>query len=150
TLKVGANQHGKEGARIQAPSQKQAAAMLNVSRDSVQKGRMVIERGTGGLQHAVDAGRVSVSAAAALALADKDSQVRVLALADDEIIDEAAHIKRSRQVAKRAPRRSESRADLLAGLKVTVPAVAKKTSTRSLKARCKRSITSTELSPISC
>src|SRR5947209_8470887 len=70
TLKLGDNQHKKEGARIQAPSQKQAAAMLNVSRDSVQKGRMVIERGAGGLQHAVDAGRVSVSAAAKIALVD--------------------------------------------------------------------------------
>jgi hypothetical protein len=126
TLKLGWNQYTKEGARIQAPSQKKAAAMFNVGRDSVQKGRVVVERGSSDLQRAVDSGRISISAAAAIALADKDSQVRVLAMADHDIVDEAARIKRKGQVTKAARKLSDSRADLFSGLDIKIRADAKK------------------------
>jgi hypothetical protein len=125
TLKLGDNQYTKEGAGIQAPSQAQAAAMLNVSRGSVQKGRVVVERGSLDLQRAVEAGRVSVSAAAEIALTGKDSQVRLLALTDDEIVEEAARVRRERQIEKVAQQCSESRADLFAEFNVELPVDAK-------------------------
>ncbi len=63
TLTLGANQH-QEGAQIQAPSQSNAATMLNVGRSSVQAARKVIDRGTDELKHAVESGKIAVSAAA--------------------------------------------------------------------------------------
>jgi hypothetical protein len=60
TLPRGANQH----ASTDAPSQAAAAELLNVSRPSVQRAREVLARGTPELVEAVEAGRVSVSAAA--------------------------------------------------------------------------------------
>jgi hypothetical protein len=126
TLKLGDNQHVKEGAGIQAPSQKRAAAMFNISRDSIQKGRVVVERGSSDLQRAVDAGRVSVSAAASIALADKNAQVRVLTLDDDEIVNEAARIKKKARVVKAARKLSVSRADLFSGFDIKIRPDAKK------------------------
>jgi len=73
-LPVGANQH----ASIEAPSQKQAAELLNVSRASVQRAREVIDNGAPELVQAVERGEVSVSLAAAF-----------VALDDDEIKNEA-------------------------------------------------------------
>jgi hypothetical protein len=43
TLARGSNQHHREDASIDAPSQSQAAEMLNVSRSSVQRARQVLE-----------------------------------------------------------------------------------------------------------
>jgi hypothetical protein len=121
TLKLGANQHTKAGAGIQAPSQTQAADLLKVSRDSVQKGRLVLNHGTEELQRAVEAGRLAVSVAADLALAHPNWQIRVLALTPDEIIEEAKRLRRERYVAKVSKRCSTSRADLFAGLEIDVP-----------------------------
>jgi ParB-like nuclease family protein len=99
TLKLGDNQHAKEGAGFQAPSQGQAAAMLNVSRDSVQKARVVIERGTTDLQRAVEAGRLSVSAASEIARSDDALQAGVLGRDNDSVVREAARIRKERQAA---------------------------------------------------
>lgn len=62
-LPVGANQH----TAIAAPSQDTAAAMLNVSADSIQRARVVQERGAPDLIAAVERGVASVSAAAQVA-----------------------------------------------------------------------------------
>ncbi len=56
TLKVGANQH----VEISTPSQADAAQRLNVSRDSVQAARKVLEHGAPELVRAVEQGRVAV------------------------------------------------------------------------------------------
>jgi hypothetical protein len=62
TLKVGANQHAeKEGASIEAPSQSQAAEMLNVSRSSVQRARQVLEHADPEDVKAITEGKVTVS-----------------------------------------------------------------------------------------
>jgi ParB-like chromosome segregation protein Spo0J len=121
TLKLGDNQHRKEGAGFQAPSQGRAAAMLNVSRDSVQKARVIVERGTTDLQRAVEAGRVSVSAASEIARGDETSQDRVLAEGDEEVLREAARLRRER----RGPTVGQHDPDLFAGLTAKLPADAK-------------------------
>ncbi len=61
----------RQGASIDAPtrSQPEAAALLNVSRPSVQRARVVLERAAPELVAAVDAGRVPVSVASQLATA---------------------------------------------------------------------------------
>ncbi len=60
SLPKGANQH----ASIDAPSQADAAEMLNISRMSVQRARKVRESGDTKLIAAVESGEVTVSAAA--------------------------------------------------------------------------------------
>ena len=62
-LPVGSNQH----AQICAPSQSEAAGLLNVSRRTVQTAHTVSEHGAPELVDAVEQGRVSVSAAADVA-----------------------------------------------------------------------------------
>jgi hypothetical protein len=65
TLQVGANQHPKkEGASIEAPSQSEAAEMLNVSRSSVQRARQVLEHADPEDVKAVTAGKATVSGVA--------------------------------------------------------------------------------------
>src|SRR4051794_29645242 len=56
---------GRENAGIQAFSQGEAAGRLNVSRDSVQKARKVLEEGTPELVAKVDRGEVRLAEAAA-------------------------------------------------------------------------------------
>jgi hypothetical protein len=63
TLRLGDNQH----ASIEAPSQSDAASLLNVSRSGVQRAREVIDHGTPELVAAVDRGEVAVSTAADVA-----------------------------------------------------------------------------------
>lgn len=72
-LPRGTNQH----ASIEAPSQEDAARLLNVGRASVQRARKVAEEAAPQLREAVEAGRVSVSAAAGLIQAPPEEQIRV-------------------------------------------------------------------------
>lgn len=65
-LPVGANQHEAEGVGISTGS---AAGLLNVSRDSVQKARVVQREGAPELVEAVEQGKVAVSTAAEIARA---------------------------------------------------------------------------------
>lgn len=89
-LPRGANQH----AQIQAPSQSNAAELLNVSRSSVQSAAKVQEDGLPELAAMVQSGVVAVSTAALVAEAPAEEQREVIA-ADDEkaIIAKANEIK---------------------------------------------------------
>lgn len=75
TLRKGANQH----ASIEAPTQTQAAELLNVSRPSVQRAREVLDHGASELVAAVERGDVSVSAAAIAATLPQEHQQEVVA-----------------------------------------------------------------------
>lgn len=57
TLEIGANQH----VEISTPSQSVAAAMLNVSRESVISARKVLDQGSAELINKVDSGEIAVS-----------------------------------------------------------------------------------------
>jgi len=59
TLEKGVNQHTE----ISAPSQAEAASMLNVSTDSVQFARKVLDQGSEELINKVDGGEIAVSTA---------------------------------------------------------------------------------------
>lgn len=71
---LGSNQHSSEGAQICAPSQAEAAGLLNVSRRSVQSAAAVHAQGVPELVAAVDSGTIAVSAAAKLAERPPDVQ----------------------------------------------------------------------------
>jgi hypothetical protein len=64
TLRNGANQHREEGASTDAPSQNEAAEMLNVGRASVQRARQVLDRAAPADVVAITAGKATVSAVA--------------------------------------------------------------------------------------
>lgn len=74
-LPKGSNQH----ASIEAPSQAQAAELLNVSRASVQRAAEVQQHGTPGLAAALAAGTVSASAAAEVAKLPEAEQQEIVA-----------------------------------------------------------------------
>jgi hypothetical protein len=78
TLELGANQH----AATAAPSQGQAAKLLNVSPDSIQRARKVRAKGVPELVRAVEDGRLAVSVAAALAKLPGHEQRAILAQAE--------------------------------------------------------------------
>ncbi len=74
-LRLGANQHKKEGSSFELPiSQPEAEKLLNVGTASVKRGRVVLERGAPELISAVDAGKIAVSAAAQIAERPKEQQ----------------------------------------------------------------------------
>ncbi len=81
TLEVGANQHN-EGASIEAPSQPEAAEMMNVGRTSVQRARQVQEHAASNVVDAVESGQVSVSAASVVAKAVPKDEQKGLTVAD--------------------------------------------------------------------
>ena len=68
-----------------------------------------------------NSGRVSITNAAEIALKDKDSQIRVLTLTDDDIVREAARLKRERKIKKAVQPSAKTRADLFAGLSAELP-----------------------------
>jgi hypothetical protein len=78
TLKLGANQHTATA----AASQGQAAKLLNVSPDSIQRARKIREKGVPELVEAVKDGRLAVSAAATLAKLPEHEQRAILAQAE--------------------------------------------------------------------
>lgn len=82
TLERGANQH----AQICAPSQTEAAELLNVGRRSVQSARTVQEHGTPELVAAVDSGEVAVSRAAEIARLPEPEQAQALATARPKVV----------------------------------------------------------------
>jgi ParB-like chromosome segregation protein Spo0J len=68
----------RQGAQIQAPTQSDAANMLNVGRSSVQAARIVLDKGSPELRHAVEQGHIAVSAAAQATKLSSEHQKRVV------------------------------------------------------------------------
>lgn len=81
-LPKGANQH----TAIAAPSQGEAAAILNVSVDSIQRAAIVRELGAPELVKAVESGEVAVSAAAEIARLPEPEQREIVARGEKEIV----------------------------------------------------------------
>lgn len=92
---LGANQH-----TAQAVSQKQAAADLDVSVDSLQRASKVIKAGHDGLIEAVDSGRLDVSNAVALITLSQD-ELDKLVTESAEKLTEAAKRARKEESEKR-------------------------------------------------
>lgn len=74
-LPSGANQHSPIG----LPSQKQAAEMLNVSRNTVKRSKVVLEHGIPELADMQQSGEVSASAAESVARLPEDEQRKAVA-----------------------------------------------------------------------
>lgn len=89
---------------VSVPTQEQAAAMMNVSVDSVQRARKVEEQGSPELIAAVDQGMVSVSAAATVATLPKTEQAEIVARGRKEILEAAKAIRAEEAVTKREER----------------------------------------------
>jgi N6-adenosine-specific RNA methylase IME4/ParB-like chromosome segregation protein Spo0J len=98
TLRRGDNQH----AQICAPSQSDAADMLNVGRRSVQYAREVQEQGAPELIKAVERGEVSISTAADVASLTEEEQQNIVARGPREILEAAKAIRNARAAQKRA------------------------------------------------
>lgn len=93
-----------ETAQICAVSQQEAADMLNVSRRTVQAAAKVRDEGTPELVQAVQAGKVSVSAAADVAELPKQEQAVVVARGEAEILAVAKEIRAKKAEERRAER----------------------------------------------
>lgn len=109
-LPKGTNQH----AQICAPSQDEAATMLNVSRRTVQTARVVAESGTPELIAAVESDRVSVSAAADIATLPAPEQ-RLIDLNDTRAVLSAAKAIRAERADKSRTARIEKIEEISAG-----------------------------------
>jgi N6-adenosine-specific RNA methylase IME4 len=88
----------KQGARTDLSpngemSQAQAASLLNVGKRSVERAAEVRDHGAQELQHAVERGEVSVSAAADVATLPEAEQVEIVARGEREILCKAAEIR---------------------------------------------------------
>ncbi len=88
-LPRGANQH----TAIAAPSQADAAGMLNVSADSVQRARIVQRDATPALVASVEAGEVSVSAAAEVARLPEALQAEIVEEGPAAVREAAAEVR---------------------------------------------------------
>jgi hypothetical protein len=104
TLPKGANQH----TAIAVPSQEQAAKLLNVSVDTGQRARRVLEDGIPELASKVERGTISVSAAADVARLPKQEQREIVARGEKEILAAAKDIR-----SKRADERTRENAAVL-------------------------------------
>lgn len=100
TLPKGANQH----ASIEAPTQTEAAELLNVSRAGVQRAREVLDHGSDELIAAVESGKVSVSAAADVAELPMPVQSQIVARGEREILEAAKQIRSRKADARREER----------------------------------------------
>ena len=92
TLQRRDNQH----AQICASSQAEAAKKLNVSRRTIQKARVVLDKGVPELQAAVESGQVSVSAASEVAKMPASRQSEIVAGGRKSIVAAAKKNKRRR------------------------------------------------------
>ena len=97
-------------------SQGEAAQLLNVGKRSVERAREVLNEGTPELVRAVEAGRVSVSAAADVATLPKVEQTEIVAKGEKEILEAAKRIR----LQKAEVRRAEIQA--IAATQVHIPA----------------------------
>jgi N6-adenosine-specific RNA methylase IME4 len=98
-------------ANLQKVSVSKAAELLNVSERSVHSAGKVQREGTPELRTAVQAGRVSVSAAADIAELPKEQQREIVAKGEKEILEAAKQIR-----AKKAEERREERIERVAAM----------------------------------
>ena len=89
TLASGEAGRGRLATAIAVPTQPEAAQLLNVSVDSIQRARVIQAQGAPALVSAVEQRRVSVSAAAEVASLPKGEQVQTVAQGEREIIEKA-------------------------------------------------------------
>jgi N6-adenosine-specific RNA methylase IME4 len=101
TLGHGQRQSGKFAG---VPTQQEMAALLNVSERSVRSAAEVRDHGAEELQHAVERGDVSVSAAAVIATESPAQQRALVARGEREILDAARSI-RARKLSDRRKER---------------------------------------------
>jgi N6-adenosine-specific RNA methylase IME4 len=101
----------RQGERTDLPSfegrfvsQEQAAKLLNVGIASVERAKIVRDEGSPELQHAVERGRVSVSAAADIATAPLEEQREIVARGESEILKAAQEIRARKAEVRRAER----------------------------------------------
>lgn len=106
TLKQG--RPGKD-ARVHV-SREQAAATVGISERTVAKASTVVRKGAPDLLAAVEAGKVSVSAAAEVATLPVDEQEEIVAHGRDAILDAARRIKEDERKAKLARQRENDAA----------------------------------------
>jgi len=99
-LRLGDNQHSKEGGQICPPSTTDAADQLHVSPRTVKSARRVIEHGAPELQQAVDAGEIAVSAAGDVATLPEDEQRELVSQGKKAVQQKAKELRE----AKRAPK----------------------------------------------
>lgn len=78
---------------LSSKTQREAAAMLNVGRETVKRARAVVTKGTAELAAAVDAGDITVSAAAEIAKLPAARQLEVLAEGPEAVKEKAKEIR---------------------------------------------------------
>ena len=102
SLKQGARLDLQHSASLHEVSQAKAAEILNVSERSVKTAGKVIDHGAPELVRAVEAGRVSVSAAADVATLPKVEQTEIVAKGEKEILEAAKRIRLQKAEVRRA------------------------------------------------
>jgi len=100
--KIASLQDGQRGDKVQGTSIEVASTMLNVGRASVERAKTVHKQGTPELVKAVEAGRVSVSAAADVATLPKVEQTEIVAKGEKEILEAAKRIRIHKAEVRRA------------------------------------------------
>jgi len=85
-------------------STKDAAEKLNVGERNIQRAKKVQKEGIEDLQKSVEAGRVSVSAASDIATLAKEEQEVIVAKGEDEILEAAKQIRKSRSAENKEKR----------------------------------------------
>jgi hypothetical protein len=109
TLQKGANQHGPIG--LPSVTQSEAASKLNVGERSVKRARAVLTTGTPELVHAVERGKIAVSAASKMAAMPAAKQVKAVAQVE-------AGVKPSALLAEGKPSASPPKAPMPATLRL--------------------------------
>lgn len=90
--------------KFAAPTQEQAATLLNVSERTVRTARKVVEQGAPELNRAVEKGEVSIAAAADIATKPADEQREIVARGEREILQAAKQIRAEKAVVRRTER----------------------------------------------
>lgn len=95
---------GQRSDQVQGTSIEGASTLLNVGRASVERAKTVHRDGAPELRHAVEQGKVSVSAAADVATKPQAEQREIVARGEKEILQAAKAIRADRAVASRETR----------------------------------------------
>lgn len=92
-MRVGQNQHSKEGPPGGEPSRREAAKVFGVGTTSIDRARVVKTKGTPELAAAVESGEITVNAAAELAKLPAARQLEVLAEGPEAVKEKAKEIR---------------------------------------------------------